>query len=218
MRVIPHGVPAVRLRAPQDVPLRRRLDAEWVFVASGHTWRHKGYHHALLALSLLDDDGIDFKFVILGAGQAQFGGADAYESSLARLTTKLGLEARVVRVAQYLPQPRMLDWLSAADAGLVTYTRASHNSSGVLPAMLACGRPVVATRFDYARAIAATSPDVLLADIADPDDIAARLRELMADRRHLPARRKRAWQQMQPRTWPRTAAMYRALFVEAMRA
>ncbi|HEX4509496.1 MAG TPA: glycosyltransferase [Burkholderiaceae bacterium] len=217
VRVIPHGVPAVRLRAPRDVPLRRRLDADWVFVASGHTWRHKGYHHALLALSLLDDEGLDFKFVILGAGQAQFGGADAYEASLARLATKLGLAERIVRVPEYLPQARLLDWFSAADAGLVTYTRAAHNSSGVLPTMLACGRPVVATRFEYARAIAPTTPDVLLADIADPDDIAARLRELVADRRHLAARRRRAWRQMQPRTWPKTAASYRAVFVEAMR-
>jgi glycosyltransferase involved in cell wall biosynthesis len=218
VRVIPHGVPAARLRRPQDVPLRSRLDAEWVFVASGHTWRHKGYHHALLALSLLDDEGVDFKFVILGSGQPQFGGSGEYEASLARLATKLGIAARVVRVPHFLPQARMLEWFAAADAGLVTYTRASHNSSGVLPALLACGRPVVATRFEYACAIAPTTPDVLLADIADPDDIAARLRELIAHPRRLAARRRRAWLQMQPQTWPKTAAMYRAVLVEAMGA
>jgi glycosyltransferase involved in cell wall biosynthesis len=216
LRVIPHGVPAVRFRLPRDVPLRRRLAADWVFVASGHTWRHKGYHHALLALSLLQDEGLDFRFVILGAGQQQFGGAGDYETSLARLAAKLGIADRIVRVPEFLPRRRMLDWFAAADAGLVTYTRASHNSSGVLPAMLACGRPVVATRFEYARAIAPTTPDVLLADLADPDDIAQRLRELVADRRALATRMRRAHRQMQWRTWPRTAAMYRRLFAEAI--
>ena len=48
-------MPAVRFRLPREVPLRRRLAADWVFVASGHTWRHKGFHHALLALSLLQE-------------------------------------------------------------------------------------------------------------------------------------------------------------------
>ena len=216
LRVIPHGVPAVRLRMPRDVPLRQRLDADWVFVGSGHTWRHKGYHHALLALSLLEDEGLDFKFVILGAGQQQFGGADDYENSLHRLASKLGIAERIVRVPEFLPRRRMLEWFAAADAGLVTYTRATHNSSGVLPAMLACGRPVVATRFEYARAIAPTTPDVLLADLADPDDIAHRLRELVGDRRALAARMRRAHRQMQWRTWPKTAAMYRRVFVEAM--
>ncbi len=218
LRVIPHGVPAVRFRLPHEVPLRRRLDADWVFVASGHTWRHKGYHHALLALSLLQDEGVDFRFVILGAGQSQFGGANLYEESLYRLGEKLGLADRVVRVPEFLPKRRMLDWFAAADAGLVTYTRASHNSSGVLPAILACGRPVIATRFEYARAIGPTTPDLLLADIADPDDIAQRLRELVAHRRGLPARMRRAHRQMQWRTWPKTAAMYRACYVEAMAA
>ena len=216
VRVIPHGVPAVRLRLPRDVPLRRRLDADWVFVASGHTWRHKGYHHALLALSLLQDEGLDFRFVILGAGQQQFGGADDYETSLARLAAKLGIAGRIVRVPEFLPRHRMLEWFAAADAGLVTYTRATHNSSGVLPAILACGRPVVATRFEYARAIAAESPDVLLADIADPDDIAQRLRALVAGRRGQATRMRRAHRQMQWRTWPRTAAMYRDVFAEAI--
>ena len=216
LRVIPHGVPAVRLRLPHEVPLRRRLAADWVFVGSGHTWRHKGYHHALLALSLLADEGLDFRFVILGAGQQQFGGADDYEASLHRLAAKLGIAERIVRVPEFLPRRRMLEWFAAADAGLVTYTRASHNSSGVLPAMLACGRPVVATRFEYARAIAPTTPDVLLADLADPDDIARRLRELVVDRRGLARRMRRAHRQMQWRTWPKTAAMYRRVFVEAM--
>jgi len=218
LRVIPHGVPAVRFRLPSEVPLRRRLAAEWVFVGSGHTWRHKGYHHALLALSLLQDEGLDFRFVILGAGQSQFGGAGDYEASLARLAAKLGLADRIVRVPEFLPRRRMLEWFAAADAGLVTYTRASHNSSGVLPAMLACGRPVVATRFEYARAIAPSTPDVLLADIADPDDIAQRLRELVAGQRTLGARMRRAHRQMQWRTWPKTAAMYRRVFAEAMEA
>jgi len=216
VHVIPHGVPAVRFRLPHEVPLRRRLAADWVFVASGHTWRHKGFHHALLALSLLLDEGVDFRFVILGAGQAQFGGAGEYEASLRRLADKLGLGERVVRVPEFLPQRRMLEWFQAADAGLVTYTRATHNSSGTLPAILACGRPVVATRFEYTQAIAQTTPDLLLAELADPDDIARRLRELIAHRRGLPARMRRAHRLMQVRTWPRTAARYRALYVEAM--
>jgi len=218
LRVIPHGVPAARLRMPHEVALRRRLAADWVFVGSGHTWRHKGYHHALMALSLLADEGLDFRFVILGAGQAQFGGADDYDQGLARLAHKLGIADRVLRVPEFLPRARMLEWFAAADAGLVTYTRASHNSSGVLPAMLACGRPVVATAFEYARAIAPSTPDLLLAELADPDDIARRVRELVGARRALPARMRRAHRLMQWRTWPKTAAMYRAVYVEAMSA
>jgi glycosyltransferase involved in cell wall biosynthesis len=216
LRVIEHGVPAVPWRRPADVPLRRRLDADWVFVSSGHTWRHKGYHHALLALASLMEDGVDFRYLILGAGQPQFGGADDYDASLARLARQLGLTDRIVRVARFLPTRDLLEHLAAADAGLVTYTRAEHNSSGVMPAMLACGRPVVATRFEYALAAARRWPDVHLADLADPDDIHRRLRELVADRRRLAAQQRRAHRLMQPLTWPRAAEAYRQVFAEAI--
>ena len=76
--------------------------------------------------------------MILGAGQQQFGGADDYDASLARLAAKLGIAQRIVRVPEFLPRRRMLDWFAAADAGLVTYTRASHNSSGVPCSCNAC--------------------------------------------------------------------------------
>ncbi len=218
VHVIPHGVPAVRFRWPADVPLRRRLagDAAWVFVSSGHLWRHKGHHHALLALSLLADDGVDFRWLLLGAGQAQFGGADDYERSLATLAGKLGLADRIVRVPGFLSTPRLLEHFAAADAGLVAYTRASHNSSGVLPAMLACGRPVVATRFEYATAVAPRWPELHLAELADPDDLHRQLRALVSDRRALRAQMRRAHARLQPLTWPHAAAAYRRLFQDAV--
>jgi glycosyltransferase involved in cell wall biosynthesis len=100
----------------------------------------------------------------------------------------------------------------------VTYTRAAHNSSGVMPAMLACGRPVVATRFEYAQEAAARWPDVHLAELADPDDIHRQLRALIRDRRALAAQQRRAHRLMQPLTWPRAAQAYRAVFEEAVNA
>lgn len=217
VRVIEHGVHRVPLVDPAQTELRHRIGGAVVFVSSGHLWPHKGYEDALRALHLLARDGVDFRFMILGQGQAQFGGADDLEVKLAALAAELGIGERVIRVREFLPVDRLLEAFQAADIGLVTYTRPNHNSSGVLSAMLACGRPVVATDFEFARTFAARTDAVALARIGDPEDIHRRIAAWVATPAAMPMRRHRAYTFMEPSHWDKVGARYAALMRDAVR-
>jgi polysaccharide biosynthesis protein PslF len=217
VRVIEHGVHPVPFIEPAASPLREAMEADWVFVSSGHLAPHKGYDDALRALKKLAADGVDFRFLILGRGQAQFGGGGEIEASITRLVDELRLGGRVLRVADFMPTERMLQTFCAADAGLVTYNRANHNSSGVLSAMLACGRPVVATDFEFARTMAARTDAVLLARVGDADDIYRRIAELVQRPAAMAMRMRRAYTFMQPQHWPKVGEAYLKLLREAAR-
>jgi len=217
IRVIEHGVHRVPFIEPSESPLRAAWAAEWVFVSSGHLAQHKGYDSALYALKALADDRIDFRFLIVGRGQKQWGGGGDIDASIKKLTKKLKLRERVVRIAEYLPIEHLLQIYSAADAGLVTYNRASHNSSGVMSAMLACGRPVVATNFEFARGMAARTESVLLARIGQPADIYRRLKELVQQPAAMPKRRRQAYAFMKSHHWPKVGSAYLKLIREAVR-
>ncbi len=212
VRVIEHGVHPVPFQMPRESALRSTIGGDVVFVASGHLAPHKGYDDALRALHRLARDKVDFRFVILGQGQAQFGGGDEMDAALAKLVAQLGLKKKVIRVREFVPTPRLLDYFCAADIGLVTYNRPNHNSSGVLSAMLACGRPVVATDFEFARTIAARTDSVKLARIGDAADIHRCLFEWVSRPAALPMRMRQAYTFMEPSHWPRVGAKYAALF------
>ncbi len=215
VRVIEHGVHPVPFIEPRTSPMRAGIGGDWVFVASGHLAAHKGYDDALRALQLLHRQGVDFRFLILGQGQAQFGGGDDIDAVLAKLVIKLGLRDKVIRVREFVPTPLMLDTFCAADLGLVTYNRANHNSSGVLSAMLACGRPVVATGFEFARMVAQRTDSVRIARIGDAKDIHRRITELISHRAAMPMYQRRAYTFMEPSHWPRVGERYARLFRDA---
>ncbi len=216
IEVIRHGVPETQFNYPADSKVRRRLNARVVFVSAGHVRPTKGYHLALRALALLKQNCQNFKYLILGRVQPQYGYGPAYREEIRVLVERLGLSDHIVWLEEYLPLPELIEHITTADVGLVTYTEEEQASSGVLPLMLALGRPVVATAFAYAVRMARRTPGIHLAKSNDPEHLCEAIVDTIRDADTLRGEMVRTYFAMRPYIWTRVGEQYEQVFHAAL--
>lgn len=180
IRIIRHGIPFVDFILPDASKFRNELiSAPLVFVSAGHLRPVKGYDIALRALAKYCDYNPHFQYLILGTNQPQSNkGGNEYRIELKSLIKRLNLVDRVIWIDKYLSLDELLQYITAGDIGLVTYTRPYQSSSGILPLMLGCGRLVVATSFDYAKSVAKQVGGLRLAEMDNPDSVCEKICEL----------------------------------------
>ena len=106
--------------------------------------------------------------------------------------------------------------IQAADLGLVPYTEPDQISSGILPIMLACGRPVLATKFECAKSVSSAVGGVFLAEINNPDSLFARLSEITAQPGRLRPMMQSCYAQTRQWLWKHSAAKYGETFSSAL--
>jgi glycosyltransferase involved in cell wall biosynthesis len=216
IRVIRHGIPSVHFCYPEASNLRRDMGASVVFVSMGHIRPLKGHDIALRALSMYRQVDPDFKYVIIGTTQTRYhslGHADYLRS----LIDQLHLDENVIWIDEYLSLDRCLEYIQAADVGLVTYTNPEQFSSGILPLILGCGRPVVATTFNCAKSVARHVPGILLADM-DDEVIFRKLVQITQDRDRMRSMMDASYAATRPWVWQQAAAQYQEVFEEARKS
>lgn len=146
--VLPHGVPNVAFK-PTAPP---RGMQPWRFCAVGFFRPNKGIEETLRALAILRKDGVRFRFVMAGSPQQQFAGQTAYLEQLQALITTLGLHGAVRLRHAFLSRAQQLALISSSHAGIFAYQDPDQSSSGTIPLVLASGRPVICTPFEFAKA------------------------------------------------------------------
>lgn len=214
--VIPHGIPSVPFTMPQSSELRRSLNASVVFISAGHRRRTKGYHLALEALARYKTVNPDFKYVIVGTHQPQFHGPPNYRQDLRTLADNLGLAKQVVWIDSYLGRKELLEYIRAADIGLVTYTCEQQNASGILPLFLGCGRVVVATGFECARSMQREVSGLFLPESNSPDSVATTVTAIAEDKRKRNSLMTTTYAETRSWLWSNTAQQYCSVFEDAI--
>jgi len=151
--VIPHGVP--------DVPFSERVTVDFSgipaktvkFITTGLLRPAKGIEHVLCALSKVKDRFSDFAYIICGADHPRNVDAKEYRRKLIATVLEYGLETHVFFIDRYLEGEELIRAIQACDCGILAYTASQQSSSGVLALTLSCGRPAIATDFQFAKAI-----------------------------------------------------------------
>ena len=215
VRVIRHGIPFVEFTTPSQNGLRHRLNCDLLFVSAGHMRPSKGYEVALSALARFKKLGIPFRYLIIGTSQPQWDTGRLFPQQVDAQICELGLQEEVVWVRRYLGLAELLYHIQAADIGLVTYTEPDQISSGILPMMLGCGRPIVATKFDAARSVAKCVSGIYLAEINDPDSVCDRIQEAVGQRERQSEIMRLSYAQTRPWLWQHAAASYREVFEQS---
>jgi glycosyltransferase involved in cell wall biosynthesis len=215
--VIHHGIPDIRFIAPEESALRKHLGRGPVFVSAGHIKPKKGHDVALAALARLRRIHPDLKYLIVGAPQPQFDREGSYESFLAEAIAQAGMQENVIRVNEYLCFEEFVQTIQAADIGLVTYRTALQNSSGILPLMVACGRPVVATDFEYAKTVANQAMGVFLVGVDNSEALFETLRDLTDDIERIRSLMMPAYFSARSWSWQQAARDYLAAFTKVRR-
>lgn len=179
IKVIPHGIPSVSYKRPSEIEERNKINTSIVFVAAGHLREAKGYEIALKALYSLKKEIPSFHFLILGADHPQNKTSPLYRELLLGLVNDLGLRAQVTFIDKYLELNELIKYIQVADVGLFPYTRVEQSSSGVLALMIACGRPIVSTPFQFAQSYLTESSGTL-SNSFTASDFAAAIKALIA--------------------------------------
>lgn len=148
--VIPHGVPSIPFYLPSEILRRKSRIEDFIFISSGHMRETKGYEIAIKALYNLKNEIKNFHYYILGEDHPQNETAQTYRKTLIKLVNNLGLNDKITFINKYLPLEELIKLIQFADVCLLPYTRKEQSSSGVLALMIACGRPIVSTPFQYA--------------------------------------------------------------------
>jgi glycosyltransferase involved in cell wall biosynthesis len=183
IEVIPHGVPSIEFKKPEQIPERKNIPASIVFVSAGHMRETKGYEIALNALHSLKKEIPGFQYFILGSNHPENETAQSYRQTLLKLIAELDLSDQIIFVSDYLEHEDFIKYIQLADIGLLPYTREGQSSSGVLSLMLASGRPVVSTPLHFATS-QVTDLSGTLSDAFDISGFKEAIRALI-NKRHL---------------------------------
>lgn len=216
IQVIYHGVPDLPFQTPDVSELRKEMDSPLVFFSSGHLRYSKGYTDALKALGRLKASIPDFKYLILGTHQEQHGESERVRSYINEIIDQCDLRDNLIWLDRYLPQQTIIDYINASDIGLVTYKESTQSSSGVMPMILSCGRPVIATSFDYALDVHAHLGDgVRIAEVSDDESLWDAMMDMCAPGFPLYPLMEECYAKTRPWVWARTGQAHERLFRHA---
>ena len=176
--VIPHGTPDGISKVPKNNGTNERNSECVNFVSSGLMRETKGYDIAIKALSILKNEINKIHYYIIGANHPQNETAIKYRNELSKLINDLNLKDNITFISEYLPQKELNNLIQNADISLIPYPVKEQSSSGVLALMIACGRPIVTTPFQFAKSII-TEKSGMIAKSCLPEDFADGIRSLL---------------------------------------
>lgn len=214
--IIPHGVPdfpyvpppAVRNElAPHQPTLR--------MISPGFFREDKGLEVILHAIRELRDLGRSVSYEIAGEPQRQFEGQARYRDRIQSLIRSLALNDVVTIRDVYLALSEQGAAIQSAHLGLFGYQEPMHASSGTVPLVMALGRPVICTPFEYAKSKATQHAGVILAAAYDSTSIAKAIDHFIHTASHLELARltydeTRSW------TWAKVGQLYRHLYLDCL--
>ena len=148
--VVPHGVPEIAF----SIPGRQCNDSDrWQLCSVGFFRPDKGVEQTIEAIALLrDSNRMRFRYVIAGFAQPQFDGQVEYRKELREQIARLDLSDTVTIDDRFLSRNEQIALIQGSHAGVFAYQTPFQCSSGTIPLVLAAGRPVVCTPFEFARA------------------------------------------------------------------
>jgi len=180
VKVVPHGVPDVPFRRPGQIGLSGVPPRRVKFITLGLLRQAKGIEHVLAAFAEVKEVCPAVAYVVCGADHPRNATAREYRRQLLDTVRRYGLEDHVFFLERFLEWPDLLHVIQACDAGILAYTAPEQSSSGVLALNLSCGRPVVATDFQYARATV-TQETGIVVPMGSVDALASAIKSLALD-------------------------------------
>ena len=211
--LIPHGIPEVPYREPDQAKAKFGFDGKTVILTFGLLSPSKGIEVMLDAMPGIIEACPSAQYVILGATHPNLvrDQGEAYRDSLIARVQALGIGDHVLFVDRFVDQATLLDYISACDVYVTPYLNEAQMTSGTLAYSFGLGRAVVSTPYWHARELLAGGRGILV-PFGDAQAMSTEIAGLLTN----PARRrsmcKRAYNSSRPMTWARTAERYLASF------
>ncbi|MDH7638040.1 glycosyltransferase family 4 protein [Sphingomonas oryzagri] len=217
--VVPHGAPDRAMGDGEAMKRRFRCDGRKVLLTFGLLSPNKGIETMIRAMPTIAARHPDALYVVLGATHPHLVAheGEAYRERLMALADELGVSRHVRFIDGFVEQPRLLDFIAAADVYVTPYLNEQQITSGTLSYAVALGKPVVSTPYWHAAELLAGGVGMLV-PFGDSSAFAARIIELLDRPETLDEMSRRAWSVGRSMTWPAIARAYVAIFEEAVRS
>jgi glycosyltransferase involved in cell wall biosynthesis len=215
--VIPHGVPDIAFVPPLLTPGRTSESVNiWKLCSIGFFRPDKGIEEILKALSLLKVRGQHFQYVIAGSPQSQFSQQKQYFHQIKELVSAMNLVDEVRIDARFLSRSEQIQLIQDTHAGVFAYQDPDQSSSGTIPLVMAAGRPVVCTPFEFAMAKQIEFGEgVIVAKDFSATALAEALTDLLGSTPHYLRRALTLHAQTRHWTWQTVGTTYAAAFEHA---
>jgi glycosyltransferase involved in cell wall biosynthesis len=220
--VVPHGMPDIEfVRAPttwNSAGSGSRQSRNGVSLVSIGFFRpDKGIEIVLLELWRLKRRGIRFSYVIAGEPQRQFDGQSQYLTEIRALVETLDLQNEVTILDRFLTVQEQIDLIHQSHVGVFAYQDPVQSSSGTVPLVLAAGRPVVCTPFEFAVAKKKEIPGITIAKGFGGHAFAEALLSFIENRNDYRRVTRLVHQKTRPWTWRVVGRQYLEQYVLAGR-
>jgi polysaccharide biosynthesis protein PslF len=213
LRLIPHGVPNVRLTSELKAKRALGVDGRRIALTCGLMNPGKGIQYAIDAIARLVDEFPDVLYLIVGETHpgVRASSGEAYREQLEGQVSRLGLGNNVRFHNRYVSYRELVLYLLAADIYVVPYLNLDQVVSGTLAYALGCGRAIVSTPSTYAIELLAEGRG-LLADVRDADSLAAAIGGVFREPACKSALQRRAYAYGRHMIWPEVAHAYARAF------
>lgn len=212
--IIEHGVPDIHFNQ-QLAKKEFRLSSKKVLLTFGFIGRNKGIETVLKALPEVVDKYPELVYIILGKTHPHVirHSGEEYRVYLAGLVQKLGIGKHVIFLNEFISQPELFKYLSAADIYITPYTNEAQITSGTLSYAIGAGTAVISTPYWHAKELLANGRGRLF-----PFQDASSLRDILLDLLDNPEEmeelRSNAFEYGREITWPKIGEKYIKLSAE----
>jgi glycosyltransferase involved in cell wall biosynthesis len=193
---------------------RRPVALTWGLLGPG-----KGIEHAIRAVAMLRQRGLEVGYVVAGRTHPKVKAlrGERYREGLISLARELGVGDLVAFDDSYRDWASLRALVRSADVVVLPYDSTDQVSSGVLVEAVASARPVVATRFPHALELLEGGAGVTVPH-KDPDALARALERVLFEPGFAEAMAQAAYREAQALLWPAVGASYRSLVEGVVRA
>ena len=181
--IIHHGVPDIgRLESTAIVKEELGFQNRIVLSTFGLVNTGKGIEFVIQALPKIKEQYPNILFLVLGQTHPQIKKRDgeAYREFLESEVRRLGLEKNVIFVNKYLSKEEIIKYLRSTDIYITSYLEPQQITSGALAYAIGAGRPIISTRYIYAKQMI-TKDRGLLVDFKNSEDMAKKVNQMLAD-------------------------------------
>jgi glycosyltransferase involved in cell wall biosynthesis len=217
VRVIMHGVPDVSPYHGQFFKQLHGLENRTVISTFGLLSRGKGIESLVEALPSVIERHPEVTYVLWGETHPEVRRVEGerYRDALQARAAELSLGDRFRLVNRYMPDEDVVGALLATDLYVSPSLDPHQAVSGTLSYAVACGRAVIATEYQYAKELLAGGRGITV-PFRNPQSLAAAMLSVLDDPSLRTSLESAAYAFGRDMVWPKIAAAYRSVFVNAL--
>lgn len=214
--LIPHGIPDIPFVDPSFHKDLFGVEGKTVLLSFGLLSANKGIENVIAALPIILAKYPNVVYIVVGATHPHViqNEGESYRLSLQRLAHEKGVEGNVIFYNRFVSLDELVQFISASDIYITPYLDVAQITSGTLAYTLGAGKAVISTPYWYAEEMLADERGSLV-PFGDPQALAERVIDLLANEARRHAMRKRAYLFGRDMIWPQVARRYMKTFERA---